>query len=252
MHPLAARTVRLVLAAGGKIDPIESFPDLVALDAAARATQELPLCRVCDLLDRPVIVGDLETRHGRPAILWRPSYAALSWIGDTATACGRWENLCVAWALATARTPRLLRENGADPRRAIRAAHAWASDLNCSMESLMHATAALLAESQPDEPPRRRADGPPSRAAERLVLARLVKEFGQDEDYWLFGPRQRTDAALDLLRRMDDAESRAIAKSGGKSEARDPESPEVLAFARWRDVRDAFEKKYTAQPTEAT
>lgn len=249
MHPLAARTVRLVLAAGGNLDPIESYADLAALDESARATQSLPLWRVCDLLDRPLIVGDLESRHGQPAILWRPSYAALHWIGDTAAACGRWENLCVAWALAFARSPRLLREDGADPRRATRAAHAWAADLNCSMEALLHATVGLLHESRPETPRREKPDQPPPRAAERLVLARLQKEFGQDEDYWLFGPAARTDAALDLMRRMDDAESLAISKSSGKTQARDPDSPEVLAFARWRDVRDAFEKKY--RPTVA-
>lgn len=245
MHPLAARTVRQVLAAGGTLDPVESYDDIAVLDAAARATHELPLGRLCDLLDRPLIVGDSNAAHGRPAILWRPSYAVLHWIGDTAEACGKWQNLCIAWALSLAHSPRLLRERGADARRAIRAAHDWASDLNCSIEALLAAAAGLLDEGRSDTPPPPRSpDALPPRVAERLALARLQKEFGQDEDYWLFGPRARTDAALELLRRMDDAEVRAMAKAGGKAQARDPDSPEVLAFVRWRDAREAFEKKY--------
>lgn len=250
MHPLAAKTVRRVLTAGATLDPVEAFDDLVALDAAARGSAELSIGAICDLLDRPVIVGDPYARHGVPAVLWRPSYAAIEWISDTATQCGRWQDLCVAWALAHARTPRLLRRLGCSPRHGIRAAHAWASKLNCSIGALLTATAGVLDENsrQPNEKPAT-PGALPSRAAERLILARLVKEFGQDEDYWLFGPRARTDAALDLLRRMDEAESRAMAKATGKTEARDPQSPEVLAFRRWQAAREAFLAKYIPKGT---
>lgn len=250
MHPLAARVVRAVLDEGGTIDILEAFDDLKELDDAARKTEHLPIWRVCELIDRPVIVGDADARRGRPAVLWRPSYAALEWISDVAALCGVWQDLCVAWALAHARSPRAFREEGANPPRAIRAAKAWASDLNCSATALMTATQRLLEECRTDcngmanSSSKGEKKQPPDRVAARMVLARLVREFGMPEDYWLFGPLDRLHAALELLRQSDEAEARAVARASGRVEARDPNNPEVLAFLRWRSAAEAFRSKY--------
>jgi len=78
----------------------------------------------------------------------------------------------------------------------------------------------------------------------RLILARLTYEFGQEEDYFLFGPRDRMNAALELLQQKDKEERKAIAKAEGKTVVQDPDSPEVQAFVRWRDASDAFLERY--------
>jgi hypothetical protein len=242
MHRNAAKVVRQAMAAGAAIDPVEHYDDLAALDAAARATECLPLWRQCDLLDRPILVGGTD----RPVALWPPSYAALKFIAEMADACGDDSGLMAAWALAHGRDARVLRELGADPRRNLRRVRDWAYGLDCGLQALLHAASGLLKPAQDQAVAKaggKREDAPnPFR--EHLVMARIVREFGQDEEYWLYGPRDRLDAALELLRQADKAEVEAMAKAGGRQKARDPDSPEVLTFVAWRKAEVAFLKKF--------
>ncbi|HAS82776.1 MAG TPA: hypothetical protein DCS43_08925, partial [Verrucomicrobia bacterium] len=60
--------------------------------------------------------------------------------------------------------------------------------------------------------------------------------FGQTQQFWLFAPWADVQAAIELLRQ--DAE--AVAKAGGKTAARSPQDPCVLAFARWRKAQQRF------------
>jgi hypothetical protein len=77
-----------------------------------------------------------------------------------------------------------------------------------------------------------------------MALARLCHEFGQDEDYWLFGPHARLNAALELLRKKDEAEERAIAKAAGRGAPRDPSSHAVQSFRAWQKAEAAFLAKF--------
>jgi len=113
MHPLAARTVRLALAGGAKLDLVEHFDDLAALDAVAQSTDTLSASDTVDLLDRPVVVGDAQGRSGKAAVLWPLSYAAHAWIQDSAQPWFGGDvlfaDLAVAWAMAHARDPQVFR-----------------------------------------------------------------------------------------------------------------------------------------------
>lgn len=251
MHPLAARTVRLALAGGAKLDLVEHFDDLAALDVAARETDALSAVDTADLLDRPVVVGDSQARSGKPAILYPLSYAAHAWVQDSAQAWfgadALFADLSVAWAMAHARDPQIFRETGADRKTARRAIAKWACDLACGMEALLATTVALLRKRRhtADAVKEDAGDGVPLAqcGALRMALARLEQEFGGTDDEWLFGPRERLDACLALLRRQDAAAQVAECRAGGKTIARDPDSPEVAAFRRWHAASEAFLKK---------
>jgi len=238
MHPLAARTVRQALAAGACIDPVEHFDDLHALEQAAADEQAVARR---DILDVPVIVGRIDSRSGRAAYLWSPSYAAMEWIDNQARLWFEepFLSLAICWALAYARDPEALRA-AADPRAARRAVHLWAGDLAAPLKDLFDAASAMLAAIHTPGPAEPIAGG--RRCPIGRILGRLVQEFGQPEDYWLFGPIRRMDDALDLLRRQDEAASRAA--SGRGAAAADPDSPDVQAFVRWRRAADAFLKKF--------
>jgi len=247
MHPLAQRVVREALARGAVIDALEHFDDLAALNAAAEQTRNVSVQHVCDVLDMPVIVGELDTRSGNPAVLYHLSWAAAEWMER----CGRdWyprrpvlQGLCSAWALAHANDPDMLRA-AASPRVAAWAARKWASTLNCGLAALFAAVSDLLNEHK--APPQTDGNQNANRARKpgmRSALTRLCHEFGKDNDHWLFCPLFELQSALDFLRRKDAAEARAIARARKQVEARDPEDPDVLAFQRWREASDAFLKK---------
>ncbi len=238
----------MALAAGAHIDPLEHFDDLAALDAAARAQERLPIDYEVGILGLPVLIGDPDGPAGSCAALYRLSYGALRWIEE----CARlwfegdplYGNLAVAWAMAHARDSQAFRGQAADRRQARRTIAAWATSLNCSVEELVRATSHLLGPSTPVDALSGNRPAQYPDPAERLMLARLVREFGQHEDYWLFCDPSTMYAALDYLRRQDEAEGRAIAKASGKSQPRDPDSPEVKAFAAWRQAARAFLGKF--------
>jgi hypothetical protein len=248
MHPLAARTVRQALASGARIDLLDHFDDLRALDDAARRTSQSSTWQAAELLDQPVIVGDLD--RGTPAVLYPPSLAAIEWIQECAA---RWfapteifYSLSVAWALAFGRDPDAL-AIACSPRATRRLIRNWSGRLNCGLQALFHAAQELInrqtatSESAPD---RNAPQGQAKAFSKRPTLFRLVAEFGENEDYWLFGPLDRLQAACDYLRRKDAAEAEAIAKASRKPEARDPDSPDVLAFVAWRAASDVFLAKF--------
>lgn len=252
MHPLAAHTVRQAIRGGAKFDALDHYDALAALDAAARASDSLPLWHDTDLLDCPEVVGREPTRRSRPAVLYPPTYAALIWIEDhvsdffgDATLLA---NLAVAWALAHGRDPEALRE-AATPRTARRLVKTWAGGLNCGLRPLVAATKRLLEtlsadDGQQEENPAKRDAKHVERSASRMMLARLVLEFHQPEEYWLFGSRDRLSAAIELLRRKDRDERAALARAEGKAAARDPDDPETLAFVAWRKASDEFLERF--------
>ncbi|NQT92548.1 MAG: hypothetical protein HQ559_07295 [Lentisphaerae bacterium] len=247
MHPLAARTVRQAIAAGASLDPLEHFDDLKALDAAARRTSSTSAWREAELLDMPVIVGDID--RGTPAVLYAPSYAVVEWIEHCASQWFDTErviyHVSIAWALAHGRDPEALHA-AATPKACRKLAKKWAGRLNCGLSALFSASARLLQPEAATDPqkPSEAAQGQREPSRMRSVLARLCQEFSQEEDYWLFGPIDRLNAAIDLLHRQDEAEAQAISKASGKPEARDPDSPDVVAFNAWRKVSDAFLEKF--------
>lgn len=243
--------VREALQRGAKLDLLTDFDALAALDAAARATQSLPVWRECEILDMPVIIGDPESGRGRPAVLYPPSYAALCWIEDHVddffgpqTLRG---NLACAWALAHANDPDAFKA-ASTPRAARVLVKRWSASLNCGIEALIAASRRLLGheEAEPtEEKPTGTTAQKPSRMQTRLMLARLCHEFSLPEEYFLFGPRDRLNAAIELIRQKDKAERDALAKAEKKKAVQDPDAPEVQAFVRWREVSDAFLERYT-------
>ncbi len=254
MHKLAAHTVRQALRDGAKIDPLDDFDALAELDAAARASESLPLWREAEILDAPVLLGDPAARSGRCAVLYPPSYAALVWIEDNvdaffgaATLKG---NLACAWALAHAYDPESF-AMASTPRLAGREVKRWAAGLNCGIEALLTATRRLLMHDERYDTTNKHGStrigpegGRKKKLQARLMLARLTHEFGQAEDYFLYGPRDRLMAAIDLIQKKDEAERKAIAKAEGKAAARDPDAPEQRAFVRWREASEAFLERY--------
>lgn len=243
MHVAARRVVERAVASGAKVDPVAHFDAIAALDAAARGMQAGSGARI-DLLDAPARAGN--------AVLRRLSWNALEWYETRAR---RWFerpmlDLALAWAMAHSRSPAAFRQ-ASEPRRALRAVERWARGLTCSFEALLAATDSLLPDPH-GEPGNKTEGGEP--AAEVLpdylsacgpMLLRLMQEtrLSPDELLWKL-PVDHLLAVRDAIRSQDDAERRA-AEPGA---ARDPQSPEVLAFVRFRKASDAFLKLVTEGP----
>jgi hypothetical protein len=187
---------------------------------------------------------------GSCAELGHPSYAAMEWLQQAA----EWFDgdnvmslLAGCWALAHTSDPAAI---AAASRKdtARSAVKRWARGLNCSWAELATAYNRIMAphlvKTLPTSGAPAANDPPEIRAGMiRRTILRLQSEFGQDETYWLYGPLARMQEALRLLREQDDVESAALAKAQGKAVARDPDSPSVRAFVRWRKAQDAFFKQ---------
>jgi hypothetical protein len=247
MHPLAERTVREALRRGAVLDAIAHHDAIAALDASARATQDADIQDEVDDLDRPVEVG----RPPRAAALRPLSLAGHLWLDEAAAQGwfsndGLVENLAVAWVLANGREAQALAAAGLSERRARQTILRWARGIDGGLDALLTAARRVAGSGSQGQ-----AEGTAPAAAEvsgavpanparsvRGLLARLTHEFGQAEDYWLYGPYARVMAAVNLLRR--DAAAIAKATRGKGGQARDPEDPEVKAFRRWRKASDDF------------
>jgi len=252
MHPLAKRTVREALARGAHLDIIAHHDAIEALDQVARRTSE-PAADA-DALDRPVVVGAGAT----PARLYTLSLAAHLWIeqadreqwfdGDVLLG-----NLAVAWALAHAREPACLA--AADSARSARkAVRRWATRCTCGVAELVEAARRVAApracrEDAADDTPE---NGEPlSHGLVLRLCARLAREFGQGVEYWLFGPHDRVRAAVAVLEAERAAEA-AASRGSAPGAPRDPASPDVIAFNRWRKASDAFLSAVCPVETEET
>lgn len=240
MHILAQRVVRKALSEGATIDPIAHFDALAALDRAAREQQGGAVGRI-ELLDMPLRVGNTALR--------RLSWGALEWYETRAK---RWFprpmlDLSLAWAMAHSRRPAAFRA-ASDSPRARRAIVRWAKGLTCSFEALLEACDSLLPE-PPAQPKKKQPEARPicqpvadESGSYGPMLLRLMRETGVGVDDLLWHMSFDTLLSLwDSIRAEDDAEARA-AEPGA---ARDPQSPEVLAFVRFREASKAFMKLVT-------
>jgi hypothetical protein len=252
MHDLTRRALREAATRGAVLSLDAHYDAVAALDAVACGTAAggRPVADA-DPLDRPVVVGDPEPRFrisGCPALLYSPSYAALDWMQDASAWFEHSPSLGLlagCWALAHARDPRALR-GAADAATARKAVRAWGRKLNCSVRALAAAYTRIMMPQQQQGAAREPGESPAKPSPEdrgimlRHALLRLQAEFGGDDDYWLFGPAERFTSALSALRQKDEAEDAALAKAEKRTVARNPESPAVLAFRRWRQARKAF------------
>jgi hypothetical protein len=227
MHILAERAVKRAIAAGAAVDPVQHFDLIVELDRLARALGESPVSDSIAILDRSIVVGGSTLR--------RLSFAARAWLEDCAeTWFGKDDpcmfDLCCAWAFAHGRSRAALDACGsaADARQTVRA---WLKTLDCTPEQLAAAVEALGA---PLAPPTVLLADPvdpaaPARSA-RIgpVFARLIREYGQTLDYWMFEVSDDAVGVLiDTIARSDEADAKA-AKAP-------PEDwmPGVRAFKAW-------------------
>lgn len=252
MHPLTLRTVRQAQTRGAALDLLTHFDAVATLDRVARETDGTSEMADADVVDRPIIVGHIDNRRffsGVPAILYTPSYAALDWMeraGEWFAGDRKLSLLAGAWALAYARDPETLLQT-ARADLAERTIKRWARSLNCSLSALASAYNEIMqpaaAAAQTDRSQGADASQPQGSGGRLLrVLLRLQSEIGQDQDYWLYGPIERLRAGVALLKEKDDADAKALAKAQGKALARDPDSPDVQAFVRWRAAVDTFFK----------
>ncbi len=249
MHPLTLRTIRQAQARGASLDMELHYDAVATLERAACETDGSAGWESTDLLDRPVIVGEVEPRwhlSGVPAVLYTPSYAALVWMedaGDWFAGDRKLSLLAGAWALASARDPDAFRE-ASRPDIARQEIKRWGRSINCGLRELAEAYNAIMQAGSAAAQTSGEASADDSHGARdgklRRVLLRLQAEFGHDDDYWLYGPAAALRDALRLLAEQDAAEERAIAKAQGKTVAQDPDSHAVKAFARWRAARVAF------------
>ena len=253
MHPAAARVVRQAIAAGGKIDPIAHFDDLVTLDRLAREQQCPSLAEKLHILDQPVLVGEIA--------LYRLSWAAWEWVEQVASWLGDEPiaEMVVPFAMAQARSKAPLAA-AADERAARRVLEAWARSLTCSLEALLLACSSLLPEPPADDTKRKAkaAEGCESGGYGPLltrsdpaasdeggygpILARLMQEFGQSPDYWLFEVSFDTVSALMSALSSQDNAARRAAKKGAPA---DPRSWEVRNFNAFRRFSKDFIAKVT-------
>jgi hypothetical protein len=235
MHPAAARVVRQALAAGGKIDPVEHFDDLVKLDRLAREQECPSLAERLHLLDQPVYVGEMP--------LYRLSWAAWEWVeqawgwfGDEPVA-----ELVVPFAMAQARSKAALAAV-ADERAARRAIQGWARTLDCSLEALITACKELLpkAASEPGKTSKKKDQN--EGTGYGPLLTRLVQECGQTFEYWMFEVSFETvNAVVNSLSAQDNAARRAAKKPGPA----DPRSWQSRNFNAFRVFSKAFSEKVT-------
>jgi hypothetical protein len=250
MHPLTRRTLQEAETRGAVLVLADHYDAVAALDAVACGTVgDGRLAVDADPLDRPLVVGDPEPRlriSGRPALLYTPSYAALDWMQDASVWFARDKSFSLksgCWALAHARDPKAIRK-AADAASARKAVRSWARTLNCSIRALASAYTAIMQRQGGSQAGggKATANGPREDRGTMLrhALLRLQAEFGGDDDYWLFGPAERITTALASIRRKDAEEEAAIAKAEGRTVARNPDSPAVLAFRRWQYARKTF------------
>jgi hypothetical protein len=239
MHILAKRVVKSAIAAGAEIDPVEHFDAIARLDRLARAQEPGAAARI-DLVDAPVRAGNASLR--------RLSWGALEWYETRAR---RWFSrpmldLALAWAMAHGRRPAAIRA-ASDPERAARAVTRWAKQLTCSFEALLAAADSLLPEPKDEEPKAERPesekqgaeDGEPPLPGSACgpMLLRLMRETGMSEPDLLWRlPEDHLLALWEAVRAQDAADRRAADPDG----PRDPNSPEVLAFVRFRRASKEF------------
>lgn len=247
MHPLTRKTINEAIKRGIVLDLATHFDAVTALERAALDTVAPGFEDDADVLDRPIVIGEIGNgSRSRPAVLYRPSYAALLWMEEAAEWFAndrKMSLLAGAWALAHSNKPALINDV---VRRDIasRVIKTWARSLNCSLAALAagyNSIMAPLAKPAQDSGDAS-ADGLQERCRIRRVLLRLQAEIGGNETEWLYGSIDRLRAGIALLKEKDDADARALAKAQGKAVARDPASPDVQAFVRWRAAVQVFFK----------
>jgi hypothetical protein len=248
MHPLTRQTLAEARRRGAVLDLDTHFDAVSRLDAAAQASV-IHGADDPDVLDRPIVVGELGNgkRTAFPAVLYPPSYASLEWM---AKAAGWYDGdkkmslLAGAWALSRSNRPDQIT---AAVRKDIASGmiKQWARCLTCSLAALASAYNSILAPvAKPaQEDGEVSADAPQKGCRIRRLLMRLQAEIGGSEQDWLYGSIHRLRAGIAYLKEKDDAEAQALSKVTGKTEARDPESPAVQAFVRWRKAADIFFKE---------
>lgn len=235
MHPAAVRVVRQALAAGGKIDPIEHYADLVKLDRLAREQECPSLAERLHILDQPILVA------GMP--LYRLSWAAWEWVEQAWTWFGDdpIAEMVVPYAMAQARS-KAASAAVADERAARRAISAWARNLECSLEALVTACKELLPSAPASSGKSKDTKDPHEGAGYGPLLTRLIQECGQTFEYWMFEVSFETvNAVVNSLSAQDNAARRAAKKPGPA----DPRSWQSRNFNAFR----VFSKEFTAKVT---
>jgi glutathione S-transferase len=250
MHPLTRSTIAQAQRRGYAITIEAHLPAILALEAAARATDHGSIQETIDWLDRPITLG-----HARPVQLRPLSLAGKMWIEEVEQQ--GWfagdpllETLAIAWACANSRDLAAMRNVGGTERRARRTIRNWAAAIDCPIRALTAAVRhIMLPPSEADAvAPQTVRDAQREAGSGCIgeILARLVHEFGRDFEYWLSAPWSEVDAAMQLLRK----DSEDMEKATGKSAAPDPQSPSVRAFARWRKARQQFLAALQEPPTQ--
>jgi hypothetical protein len=240
MHPLVRSTIAEARRRGFEFTLEKHLAAVMDLEQAARDTDSGSIQEKIDWLDRPVVIGTRRPVELRPLSLagklWLDELEQQGWFAGDALL----ETLACAWVLANSRDLVAIAAAGTTERQTRRTILRWARRIDCPVRAITAAVRHIML------PPREADAVAPQTAREARreagngcvgeILARLVHEFGKDFNYWLSAPWREVEAALSLLRKDAEAMSKAVGKAG----ARDPQSPEVIAFCRWREARGRF------------
>lgn len=248
LNILAARAVRRAIAAGGKVDPVEHFGDLLNLHRLAEAMGGKTLRERVDQLNQPVMVGKVR--------LYRLSFGAIDWLDAGPV---QWfsddrilGSLATAFAMAHSHQRRVL-DRLADPTRTEREIRLWERGTGCAADALMEAVDALL--ERPDDGQRSEVRDQKSDDAELVsrhpVLHRLMHAYGGTIDYWLWEvSADDCVELLDQIRADQDAQTRATSNASGRAHAPDPASRAVRAHVAFNKAAQAFHEKIVPKTGE--
>lgn len=189
-------------------------------------------------LDPPVLCGFQlpfgpfrRRADSQPLLLWPLSIGARLWLEQYGRpwfhGCGDMEPLAVAYAMANARRPDLLRALSSRPRAHLKIAW-WATRLTASLAQLSEAIARAL---NPEDLDLVDVPFPGERKPDRSlaadygdVLAQLCHFYGETPSHWLWQVSEDTCAAM--LRKL----SAVLPKEMGT----DPSSPKFRLLSQFR------------------
>lgn len=178
LHELTIKAIRRAQKQGGIIDPIGDWDAIAALDALARATDEIAGESKLLFLNLPVTVGNAELR--------RLSWGAMDWMTECA---GPWfaddngmYDRALAWAHANAGNPGAFRRH-TERREAVATIKRWSRGLSAPWVSIMAAVDQLLSGLVQESSSGSKKESVSSDAS---LFESLLHEYGKPPEYWLW------------------------------------------------------------------